>query len=406
MFKIWKKNTVYITIMQVILLIINFFVITVISRNYGASIYGEYASAKSLSVLIGTLTVMSLALVVTRVSSKTNSFDKILFFNTYKLILKNSSVGILLAIPIAIFFGRNTLYVIVFLVGFIFNELIHISLAYFQAKGDFVLSSKQITIRTIIYGIGAWFIVNQKFNIFWVILFQTVVLLVFFIISYFSLPRSKFGGQKKYNQLDIFNSGKKMVLTTFAAALISEFDIVVIGLFYQGSILGILAWSRRLLEGLYQLIGASLDIVFPELTKLTDKNQFISIRSKLKKVFYLSFAFPLLYLTIIDLADEVFVNVLGLEFSTLSEIFSIVLFGLPFMLWTRINIIFARALHLEIQLSKTIAYASLIGLFFYFINSKLNLLNIEFIILISQILFASFTNIMIGKKINEFGANY
>ena len=197
-----------------------------------------------------------------------------------------------------------------------------------------------------------------------------------------------------------------MVLTTFAAALISEFDIVVIGLFYQGSILGILAWSRRLLEGLYQLIGASLDIVFPELTKLTDKNQFISIRSKLKKVFYLSFAFPLLYLTIIDLADEVFVNVLGLEFSTLSEIFSIVLFGLPFMLWTRINIIFARALHLEIQLSKTIAYASLIGLFFYFINSKLNLLNIEFIILISQILFASFTNIMIGKKINEFGANY
>ena len=397
MFKIWKKNTVYITIMQVILLIVNFFVITVISRNYGASIYGEYASAKSLSVLIGTLTVMSLALVVTRLSSKTNSFDKILFFNTYKLILKNSSVGILLAIPIAIIFGRNTLYVIVFLVGFIFNELIHISLAYFQAKGDFVLSSKQITIRTIIYGVGAWFIVNQKFNIFWVILFQTLVLLVFFVISYYSLPKSKYGEQKKYNQLDIFNSGKKMVLTTFAAALISEFDIVVIGLFYQGSILGILAWSRRLLEGLYQLIGASLDIVFPELTKLTDKNQFISIRSKLKKVFYL---------TIIDLADEVFVNVLGLEFSTMSEIFSIVLFGLPFMLWTRINIIFARALHLEVQLSKTIAYASLIGLFFYFINSKLNLLNIEFIILISQILFASFTNIMIGKKINEFGANY
>ena len=295
---------------------------------------------------------------------------------------------------------------IVFLVGFIFNELIHISLAYFQAKGDFVLSSKQITIRTIIYGVGAWFIVNQKFNIFWVILFQTLVLLVFFVISYYSLPKSKYGEQKKYNQLDIFNSGKKMVLTTFAAALISEFDIVVIGLFYQGSILGILAWSRRLLEGLYQLIGASLDIVFPELTKLTDKNQFISIRSKLKKVFYLSFAFPLFYLTIIDLANEVFVNVLGLEFSTMSEIFSIVLFGLPFMLWTRINIIFARALHLEVQLSKTIAYASLIGLFFYFINSKLNLLNIEFIILISQILFASFTNIMIGKKINEFGANY
>ena len=267
MFKIWKKNTIYITLMQLILLIVNFFVITIISRNYGASVYGEYASAKSLSVLIGTLTVMSLALVVTRISSKTNNFDKNLFFNTYKLIIKNSLVGILFAIPIAILFGRDTLYVIVFLIGFIFNELIHISLAYFQAKGDFVISSKQITIRTVIYGICAWLIVDQKFNIFWLILLQTFVLLVFFIVSLYSLPRNEYKEVKQYKQLDIFNSGKKMVLTTFAAALISEFDIVVIGLFYQGSILGILAWSRRLLEGLYQLIGASLDIVFPELTK-------------------------------------------------------------------------------------------------------------------------------------------
>ena len=404
MFKIWKKNTIYITLMQLILLIVNFFVITIISRNYGASVYGEYASAKSLSVLIGTLTVMSLALVVTRISSKTNNFDKNLFFNTYKLIIKNSLVGILFTIPIAILFGRDTLYVIVFLIGFIFNELIHISLAYFQAKGDFVISSKQITIRTVIYGICAWLIVDQKFNIFWLILLQTFVLLVFFIVSLYSLPRNEYKEVKQYKQLDIFNSGKKMVLTTFAAALISEFDIVVIGLFYQGSILGILAWSRRLLEGLYQLIGASLDIVFPELTKLTDKNKFFSIRNKLKKVFHLSFLVPLFYLTVIDFADKVFVNILGSEFSAMSQIFSIVLFGLPFMLWTRINIIFARALHLEIQLSKTIALSSLIGFLCYFLNSKLNILNIEYIILISQILFTSLTNIMITKNLKKFGA--
>ena len=32
----------------------------------------------------------------------------------------------------------------------------------------------------------------------------------------------------------------------------------------------VLAWSKRILEGLYQLVGASLDIVFPEVSKLSD----------------------------------------------------------------------------------------------------------------------------------------
>ena len=43
--------------MQLTLLIVNFFLITIISREYGAEIYGEYASSKSLSVLIGTAIV-------------------------------------------------------------------------------------------------------------------------------------------------------------------------------------------------------------------------------------------------------------------------------------------------------------------------------------------------------------
>ena len=68
----WKKNTVYISIMQISLLLVNFFLITIISREYGAEVYGEYASSKSLSVLIGTAAVMSLALVVTKVLAQKN----------------------------------------------------------------------------------------------------------------------------------------------------------------------------------------------------------------------------------------------------------------------------------------------------------------------------------------------
>ena len=54
-----------------------------------------------------------------------------------------------------------------------------------------------------------------------------------------------------------------MVLTSFSSALISELDIVLLGLFYSGSLLGILAWSRRILEIIFQLLAASLDIIFP-----------------------------------------------------------------------------------------------------------------------------------------------
>ena len=70
----WKKNTVYISIMQISLLLVNFFLITIISREYGAEVYGEYASSKSLSVLIGTAAVMSLALVVTKVLAQTKQW--------------------------------------------------------------------------------------------------------------------------------------------------------------------------------------------------------------------------------------------------------------------------------------------------------------------------------------------
>ena len=84
MMKNWKKNTVYISIMQLTLLIVNFFLITIISRVYGAEIYGEYASSKSLSVLIGTAAALSTALVVQKCWHKTIQIQK----NCFKMLIR------------------------------------------------------------------------------------------------------------------------------------------------------------------------------------------------------------------------------------------------------------------------------------------------------------------------------
>ena len=191
MFKTWKKNTFYISLMQIILLIVNFFLITIISREYGAELYGEYASAKSLSVLLGTVTVLSLALVVTRTSANIDIFDKKLFYTTYKTIIRNTALALIFVYPLSIIFGRNYIYVFIFLIGFVFNEMLHVALAYYQSKGDFVISSKQIIIRTILYGIGGWLIVYFQYSILWVITFQTFILIVFYFVANNSLPSVK-----------------------------------------------------------------------------------------------------------------------------------------------------------------------------------------------------------------------
>ena len=88
MIKNWKKNTVYISIMQLALLIVNFFLITIISRVYGAEIYGEYASSKSLSVLIGTVAALSTALVVTKMLAQNNPNSKELFQKQFRILRK------------------------------------------------------------------------------------------------------------------------------------------------------------------------------------------------------------------------------------------------------------------------------------------------------------------------------
>lgn len=399
MFKTWKKNTLYISLMQIILLIVNFFLITIISREYGAEIYGEYASAKSLSVLLGTAIVLSLALVVTRTSSNIEKFDKNLFYTTYKTIIRNTILASVLVVPLSAIFGRNYIYVFIFLLGFVFNEMLHVALAFHQSKGDFVISSKQIILRTVIYGLGGWLIIYFQYSIFWVIVFQTFLLLIFYFVANNSLPKEESNTDNTYTSKELRKSGRKMVLTTLSAALISELDIVILGVFYSGPILGVLAWSRRILEGLHQLVGASLDIVFPEISKLKNISEINEIRNKLKLVILVSLFIPLLYLVLENAANNIFINVLGTEFIDLASIFRVVIFSLPFMLWSRVNIIFARAMHFEINLFKVVITAAAISYLIYFFISQYNLFSPEFGILSSQITFSLFTSVFVGRQI-------
>ena len=292
----WKENTVYISLMQLTLLIVNFFLITIISRVYGAEIYGEYASAKSLSVLIGTAIVLSLALVVTKGRAQNIKYSKEIFYNSYYLVIRNLLLSLILLIPLTIIFGRDYTMTSLFLVGFVFNEMIHIALAYYQAQGNFVITSKQIILRTILYGLGAWIIVSQGFSIIWVIVYQAVVLYIFFIVAHLYIPKNELkNNTNKETRTELTKSGKKMVLTSFSSALISELDIVLLGLFYSGSLLGILAWSRRILEIIFQLLAASLDIIFPELSKAKNKDEVTAIRTRLRKVFIFSFSIPIIF---------------------------------------------------------------------------------------------------------------
>lgn len=385
--------------MQVILLIVNFFLITIISREYGAEIYGEYASAKSLSVLLGTAIVLSLALVVTRTSSNIEKFDKNLFYTTYKTIIRNTILASVLVVPLSAIFGRNYIYVFIFLLGFVFNEMLHVALAFHQSKGDFVISSKQIILRTVIYGLGGWLIIYFQYSIFWVIVFQTFLLLIFYFVANNSLPNEESNTDNTYTSKELRKSGRKMVLTTLSAALISELDIVILGVFYSGPILGVLAWSRRILEGLHQLVGASLDIVFPEISKLKNISEINEIRNKLKLVILVSLFIPLLYLVLENAANNIFINVLGTEFIDLASIFRVVIFSLPFMLWSRVNIIFARAMHFEINLFKVVITAAAISYLIYFFISQYNLFSPEFGILSSQITFSLFTSVFVGRQI-------
>ena len=387
--------------MQLTLLVVNFFLITIISREYGAETYGEYASSKSLSVLIGTAAVMSLALVVTKFLAQKNENSKLMFSNSYFLIFRNFLISLVILIPLTSILNRDLSMTFLFLLGFVFNEMIHVALAYFQSRGDFVTSSKQIFLRTILYGLGAWIIVIRGFSVNTLISYQVLMLFLFLLVAHKSIP-SKDVVFKIENSKNVKNelqsSGKKMVLTTFSSALISELDIVLLGLFYTGPILGVLAWSRRILEIIFQLLAASLDILFPELSKTREKSEVKQVRSQLKKVFFLSFSVPILFFLFRDIANDVFISLLGSEFSDVSTYTSSILFCLPLMVWSRINIIFSRALNFEINLTKSITIGAILSCGSYFLIHNITDNPAVLSIVASQILIALSTTISFRRS--------
>ena len=387
--------------MQLTLLVVNFFLITIISREYGAETYGEYASSKSLSVLIGTAAVMSLALVVTKFLAQKNENSKLMFSNSYFLIFRNFLISLVILIPLTSILNRDLSMTFLFLLGFVFNEMIHVALAYFQSRGDFVTSSKQIFLRTVLYGFGAWIIVIRGFSVNTLISYQVLMLFLFLLVAHKSIP-SKDVVFKIENSKNVKNelqsSGKKMVLTTFSSALISELDIVLLGLFYSGPILGVLAWSRRILEIIFQLLAASLDILFPELSKTREKSEVKQVRSQLKKVFFLSFSVPILFFLLRDIANDVFISLLGSEFSDVSTYTSSILFCLPLMVWSRINIIFSRALNFEINLTKSITIGAILSCGSYFLIHNITDNPAVLSIVASQILIALSTTISFRRS--------
>ena len=80
--------------------------------------------------------------------------------------------------------------------------------------------------------------------------------------------------------------------------------------------LGVLALSRRLLEALFQFVGASLDMIFPQLSKAKNKNEVSELRVRLEKYLF-SFSIPILFYLFKDVAQGIFTNILGNEFNEL-----------------------------------------------------------------------------------------
>ena len=401
MIKNWKQNTFYISIMQVALLVVNLLLITIISRQYGPSVYGEYASSKSLGVLLGTATVMSLALVVTKLRAKKDEDSRFLFSNSYFLVIRNLFIVSVFLYPVTFLLKRDFFMTSLFLVGFIFNELIHIALAYYQANGDFVTSSKQILIRTILYGVGATVIALSGYSILFIIIYQVILLTIFFGIAHVSIPsidKSYKSSNTSSTRDKLTKSGQKMVLTTFSSALISELDIVLLGLFFGGPLLGVLSWARRILEILFQLAAASLDILFPELSKTKTRGEVYELRNKLKKIVLISFTIPIIFFIFKNLASNIFILLLGEEFSAVADYTASILFCLPLMIWSRINIIFSRALNFEIPISKIIFYSSLISFFIYFVTNKFMNNSAVISIVLSQLTISFLTSYSFRKS--------
>jgi O-antigen/teichoic acid export membrane protein len=189
-----------------------------------------------------------------------------------------------------------------------------------------------------------------------------------------------------------------MVLTTFSSALISELDIVLLGLFFGGPLLGVLSWARRILEILFQLAAASLDILFPELSKTKTKTEVMEIRNKLRRIVMLSFIIPAMFFPLKGTAGDIFVFLLGEEFSAVGDYTAYILFCLPLMVWSRINIIFSRALNFEVPISKIIFYSSFISFLIYLVTNQFLSNSAVVSIILSQLTISALTSYSFRKS--------
>ena len=92
-----------------------------------------------------------------------------------------------------------------------------------------------------------------------------------------------------------------------------------------------------------------------------------------------------------DLGNTIFVTLLGEEFEMVSEYTYQILFCIPLMVWSRINIIFSRALNFELNLTKTIIFGAILSYVTYFVVHNIGNNPAVYSIIISQILIAGLT---------------
>ena len=108
-------------------------------------------------------------------------------------------------------------------------------------------------------------------------------------------------------------------------------------------------------------------------------------------VFYASFIIPITYFIFKDFGNTIFVSLLGDEFDLVSEYTYQILFCIPLMVWSRINIIFSRALNFEINLTKTIIFGSVLSYIIYFTMHSIGKNPAVLSIIFSQVVIAGLT---------------
>ena len=116
-----------------------------------------------------------------------------------------------------------------------------------------------------------------------------------------------------------------------------------------------------------------------------------SIRNKLTKVFFASFIIPITYFIFKDFGNTLFISLLGKEFDMISEYTYQILFCIPLMVWSRINIIFSRALSFEINLTKTVIFGAILSYFIYLLMHSISDNPAVLSIIFSQIVIAGLT---------------